>query len=433
LNRPWGRVGLWAVVGSHALTDFYFGAVAATLPYFVTQANYSYTDIAGLALALTAVASVAQPGFGYLADRFRLRWAIPACIGATAVSMSLASSMVDAYAVVWVMIAIAGIASAGYHPPATIAIRELAPDSNAAMSVFAAAGNVGVALGPIAVVVIVGGSGLAASPLLLIPAAVGLVGYGLAARVDPALRQRTDDVPPPAHLVEIPGVEATMLPPAGEPAGHAIGEERGLFTRLVLTMTVWSLAYTATIAFIGLFVIEQFGLSEEAASTPLIVFPASGAVGTLLGGLLADRVGRLATIRVGYVVAASAAILIATAQSPWMAIAATGLLGAGLCLPFAPQLTLAHSYLPRHVGTASGVALGLTSAVAGVVTAILGHVGESHGLRAVFAILAGTLVAGLCGALFLRDPGRLPSVDASADAVLRHRPDVESTELDRAR
>lgn len=433
MNRPWRRVGLWAVVGSHVLTDFYFGAVAATLPYFVTQANYSYTDIAGLALALTAVASVAQPGFGYLADRFRLRWAIPACIAVTAVSMSLASAMVDTYALVWVMIALAGIASAGYHPPATIAMREVAPDSNAAMSVFAAAGNLGVALGPVAVVVIVGGSGLGASPLLLIPAAIGLVGYGLAARVDPALRQRTDRTPLSAHLIEIPGVEAALLPSSDEPGGHASRDERGLFTRLCLTMTVWALAYTATIAFIGLFVIEQFGLSEEAASTPLIVFPAAGAAGTLLGGVLADRVGRLATIRAGYVVAASAAVLIATAQTPWVAIAATGLLGAGLCLPFAPQLTLAHSYLPRHVGTASGVALGVTSAIAGVVTAILGHVGEAHGLRAVFAILAGTLVAGLCGALFLRDPGRHSLAGASADAVRRHRPDLVTTELDRAR
>jgi FSR family fosmidomycin resistance protein-like MFS transporter len=50
------------------LADFYVGAVGATLPYFVTKANYSYADIAGLALAQTTTASIAQPGFGLLAD-----------------------------------------------------------------------------------------------------------------------------------------------------------------------------------------------------------------------------------------------------------------------------------------------------------------------------------------------------------------------------
>jgi FSR family fosmidomycin resistance protein-like MFS transporter len=98
--------------------------------------------------------------------------------------------------------------------------------------------------------------------------------------------------------------------------------------------------------------------------------------------------------------------MIAGAPSPWVAIAATGLLGAGLFLPFAPQLTLAHSYLPGHVGMASGIALGVTSAVGGGVSAVLGHVGEAWGLRVVFVILTGSLVAGLCCALFLHDPER---------------------------
>jgi FSR family fosmidomycin resistance protein-like MFS transporter len=156
VDRSWSRPGFWAIIGSHVLADFYVGAVGATLPYFVTKANYSYADIAGLALAQTTTASIAQPGFGLLADKYRLRWAVPACIAATGLCMSLSTLRPTEYVVVWLLIAAAGLASAGYHPPATMVVRELAPGSNVAMSFFAAAGNSGVALGPLAVVAVVG-------------------------------------------------------------------------------------------------------------------------------------------------------------------------------------------------------------------------------------------------------------------------------------
>ena len=190
MNRLWSRPGLWAVVGSHTLADFYIGAVEATLPYLVTRAHYSYAAIAGLSLAMTGVASISQPGFGFLADKHRLRWAVPACIAVTGLCASLAAADPNQYLYVWVMIALAGMASAGYHPPATVIVREIAPGSNVVISVFAAAGNLGVALGPLAVVAVVGPMGLSATSWLIVPGALGLALYLLAGRQHYVLRQR---------------------------------------------------------------------------------------------------------------------------------------------------------------------------------------------------------------------------------------------------
>ena len=66
------------------------------------------------------------------------------------------------------------------------------------------------------------------------------------------------------------------------------------------SMTVWQLCFIATSTFIGVFLIREFGASNSAASLPLALLPAAGAGGTLLGGWLADRAGRVAVIRVGY-------------------------------------------------------------------------------------------------------------------------------------
>lgn len=424
VSRSWGRPGLWAIVGSHVLADFYIGAVVATLPFLVTEAGYSYAQIAGLALALTAVASIAQPGFGVLADCYRLRWAVPGCIAVTGICMSLSTLASDHYPAVWAMIALAGVASAGYHPPATLVVRDIAPGSNTTLSVFAAAGNLGVALGPIAVVLVVGVGGLQATPLLMVPGVAGLALYALAASHDDVLQQRARVDPgvgdpgraATADRLEVAGVEAAVLSP---PCTERL-DRWGMFARLLVPMTAWQVSFTATSAFVGVFVIDEFGASKATASLPLTLFPAAGAAGTLMGGWLADRIGRLAVIRLGYSLALAGAVAMTLAPSAWLTIVATCLVGGGVFMPFAPQLTLAHSYLPRRVGAASGLSIGLTSALGGVITAALGHVADTTGLRMVFTLMAACLAVGVAGAFALRDPKSLPhprAVRASAGPV----------------
>lgn len=427
MNRLWSRPGLWAVVGSHTLADFYIGAVEATLPYLVTRAHYSYAAIAGLSLAMTGVASISQPGFGFLADKHRLRWAVPACIAVTGLCASLAAADPNQYLYVWVMIALAGMASAGYHPPATVIVREIAPGSNVVMSVFAAAGNLGVALGPLAVVAVVGPMGLSATSWLIVPGALGLALYLLAGRQHDVLRQRIRPKPAAAapsggggaRLLAVPVVEAGT----GEHA-PGDGEESdcwGWFGLLMASMTVWQLCFIATSTFIGVFLIREFGASNSAASLPLALLPAAGAGGTLLGGWLADRAGRVAVIRVGYAGALCGAVAIAVAPAAWVAVIGTCVLGAGIFLPFAPHITLSHSYLPRRIGAASGISIGVTSAIGGLMSTGLGHLADASGLRVVFVILAAALAVGIVVGFTLRDPvprKRAMTGEGTADALV---------------
>lgn len=91
--RTRNRLGLWALTATHAANDFYTGAVAALLPFFVLHAEYSYAAVAGITLAATALSSVAQPMFGYLSDRYGMRY-LPNRIGmASGVTLGLALSL----------------------------------------------------------------------------------------------------------------------------------------------------------------------------------------------------------------------------------------------------------------------------------------------------------------------------------------------------
>lgn len=378
------RLALWALTATHAGNDFYTGAVAALLPFFVLHAEYSYAAAAGITLAATALSSVAQPMFGYLSDRYGMRWMSLAGLLAAGAGIALSGIVADSYAAVWIVVAISGIGVAAYHPAATMEARELGGATSGSMSLFSVGGNVGVALAPSAVILVVGTFGLSGSGFLIIPAVVlGLV-YVLVSR---------------RHLFS----RALPAERAAAATQVSISDDWRAFMWLTAVLATWSVAYVGTSTFIPLYSIQRFDVTTGYASIALSVFPAAGAVGTLAGGWLADRFGRLRIVRTGYLLAAVSTIAIVFAPSPVVVIIATAVLGTSLFLPFAAQITLSHSYLPNRIGMASGVTLGLTLSLGGLVSPLLGSIADQTSLQTVFMIVAALLVAGFALSFILKE------------------------------
>ncbi|GGD41917.1 MAG: MFS transporter [Gordonia sp. (in: high G+C Gram-positive bacteria)] len=382
--RTRNRLGLWALTATHAANDFYTGAVAALLPFFVLHAEYSYAAVAGITLAATALSSVAQPMFGYLSDRYGMRWMSLAGLLAAGAGIALSGIFADSYAAVWIVVAISGIGVAAYHPAATMEARELGGGTSGSMSLFSVGGNVGVALAPSAVILVVGTFGLSGSGFLIIPAVVlGLVYVLVSWR---HLFSRT------VAAERAPAVTKVSIP-----------DDWRAFLWLSAVLATWSVAYVGTSTFISLYSIQRFDVTTGLASIALSVFPAAGAVGTLAGGWLADRVGRLRVVRTGYLLAAISTIAIVLAPSPVVVIIATAILGTSLFLPFAAQITLSHSYLPNRIGMASGVTLGLTLSLGGLVSPLLGSIADQTSVQSVFVIVAVLLVAGFALSFILKE------------------------------
>jgi FSR family fosmidomycin resistance protein-like MFS transporter len=369
------------------MNDFQTGAVAALLPYLVSERHYDYAAAAGITLAATSLSSVSQPLFGYLCDRFSLRPLVLIGLFVAAAGVAAAGLASGSYWLTWLVVALSGIGVAAYHPPATMAAREAGGGTNRSMSIFSVGGNVGVALAPPAVGLTVGLAGLNATPLLLIPtiavAAIYLLTH--AARRSPA-----DGVPASTHA------ERTAAAPAARDAW-------GPFAWLMVIVSFWSIAYVGTTSFVALYSIQEFGVATTTASVALTVFPAAGAVGTLTGGVLADKYGRRTIMRIGYLLAALGAAAIVGAPNVVVVIIAAGVLGWALFLPFALHVTLSHAYLPRHIGTASGITLGLSTTLGGLFTPVLGAVADHTSVSAVFVIIAAALGLGLGCSLFVRE------------------------------
>ncbi|GLY77045.1 MFS transporter [Actinoallomurus iriomotensis] len=350
------------LVGTHVVDDLYQGAVPALLPFLVAERHYGYAQATGITLAATFLSSILQPGFGVLTDRRRAPWLVGAGLLTAGVGIGLCG-LGGGYWTTWFAVALSGVGVAAYHPEAARAARQAAGASAQGMSVFAVGGNAGIAVAPLIAAPILGATGLAGTPLLALPAVV--TALVLAA----AWRSRE---PAPAR---------------GRAAGDAATDDWRAFGWLTVVVMCRSVAYFGISSFLALLLIHRFGLSKGAASAALTVFTGTGAVGTVLGGRLADRAGRLRAVRTGYVLTVPGLLGLLFAPDPAVAFAAAFVLGLGLYVPFAVHTTLGQEYLPGRIGTASGVTLGLAVSVGGMVAPLLGLVADAYGIRTALALL----------------------------------------------
>jgi FSR family fosmidomycin resistance protein-like MFS transporter len=81
-------------------------------------------------------------------------------------------------------------------------------------------------------------------------------------------------------------------------------------------------------------------------------------------------------------------------------------MGVGICVvgTFGVTMVLSQLYLPRHVGMASGLSVGLAMGIGGVAAVILGAVADAIDLRAALTISAVAPLLGVVVAMRLPRP-----------------------------
>lgn len=378
-----GQLGF--LTGTHLVNDLYQGAIPALLPFLMVERHYSYVAVSGLAFASSGVSSLFQPLFGVLSDRSPRTWLVP--LGFTTAALGVVTALlVDSYPLTWICIALAGIGIAAYHPPATSAARAAGGSSQRAMSVFSVGGTVGGALAPPLVTLVIGSAGFGGGWLLAVPAAVVLVLWVLKG---PWMR----------HKGYVP---APPLVTRGAGAAGLVDDWRS-FGRLIAVVVGWSVPFVTVTAMVSLHVQRDLGQSATAGALVLTCFTASGAAGTLLGGWIGDRRGRMTSVRLGYSTAFVALLGIAFVPSFPLLVVCAAVFGASMFLPFAAQVTLAQDYLPTRPGTASGLTLGVAMAAGGLCSPAFGWLADRSGLPTVFYVLCALFLVPLVTALRLPD------------------------------
>lgn len=375
------RRGIALMTSAHVVDDLYQGAVPALLPFLVQQRHYSYTAVAGLTLAATVLSSVAQPAFGWWADRGPRRWLIPVGFLTAASGIALAGFTPN-YGLTWLVIALAGLGVAAFHPEAARAARQAAGDNNRAMSVFAVGGNGGVALGSIVATPVLLVAGLHGTALLIAPAIVMAV--LIVTRLDSVLD---------GHPTSARGLRS-----------RSGADDWPAFFKLTGVVITRAILFAGVTSFIALYFIHRLKTSTGVGNAALTTFLVAGAAGTLLGGWIADRTERLTAVRLGFAVTLPMMIGLVLAPNVAVAFVFTALAGLGSFIPFGVFVMLGQDYLPNRIGTASGLTVGLATSVGGLFTPPLGWLADHTSLRLMLSTLIVLPAIALGISLFMHDP-----------------------------
>ncbi|MDQ0784876.1 FSR family fosmidomycin resistance protein-like MFS transporter [Streptomyces sp. B3I8] len=336
--------------------DVYQGSVAALVPFFVAERDYTYAAASVIVLAASLLSSVVQPLFGALTDRHAIPWLLPASTVLGGLGVAL-SGVGGSYTLTLVFVALSGIGVAAYHPESARIARAASKGSHSSMGWFSLGGNVGFAAAPVLVTAVIATGGLRFSPLLILPALIGSV------LTLPVLR----------------ALEKT--PSAGKGATAAEGQnDWASFILLSLAVVCRSVVFVGMSTFVAFHVREQTGGGTSAGTAALFVLYLGGAVGTLLGSRLAHRWDRVTVVSTSYLitVAAVAGVVFVPGPAIYLFVALTSV---GLYVPFSLQVTLAQDYLPTRVGTASGITLGLMVSVGGLTSPLIGSIADATSLR----------------------------------------------------
>jgi FSR family fosmidomycin resistance protein-like MFS transporter len=374
------RRGMAVLSLAHVFDDINQSFLPALLPFLVLQRGFSNEKAAFLMLAASVASSVVQPAIGYLADRRSIPWLIPIGMFFAAAGVAVAGVM-PSYVGIIVVVTISGIGVAAFHPEAARYANYVSGDRKATgMSFFAVGGNVGFALGPIVATPLLLAFGPAGTMFVLIPAAIWVV----------------------VLFVELPRMRTFVPPKRTKKIG--VGEDRwGHFALLTTFIVVRSIAFVGIITFVPLYAIRVVHASVPQANGALAALLVCGAVGTIVGGRIIDRIGRIPVLLISMFSAAPllVALILATSRGGPFAIVACIAIAGLFGLLFIPSQTafvvLGQEYLPNHLGIAAGVSLGLAISLGGAAAPLLGLLGDRSGLTATMwanvglILIAGTL------------------------------------------
>lgn len=172
---------------------------------------------------------------------------------------------------------------------------------------------------------------------------------------------------------------------------HKVIQAFAILVILVFSKYVYLSSMTSYYSF---YLIRYHHFTVTHAQYYLFVLLFAGAVGTLLGGPVADKVGRRNVIWFSILGTAPFSILLPYANMGWSLVflACIGLI---LFSAFSIIVVYAQELVPGKVGMVSGVFFGLAFGVGGLGSAVLGGVADSHGVASVMHICAFLPLIGL--------------------------------------
>ncbi|KRU15241.1 MULTISPECIES: MFS transporter [Bacillus] len=350
----------------HMLNDTLQAVIPAMFPILERSMGLTFTQLGLIAFTLNMVSSVMQPAIGWYTDKRPMPYALPIALFSSAVGI-FGLAFAPSFATILLCVVFIGLGSAIFHPEGSrVANMAAGPRRGLAQSIYQVGGNTGQAFAPlIAALMLVplGQSGVAWFTIVGMMA-VGFLLYisrWYAGRLQ-TIRAQAKKAPAKAARSELHRKSAlTAL---------------GIIVFLIFARSWYGNAISNFYAF---YAIERYGLTIKESQTYIFLFLILGAIGTFLGGPLADRFGKKTVILISLLASFPLALLLPFA-GPVFAYVLLGLIGVILTSSFSVTVVYAQELFPGKIGTMSGLTVGLAFGMGAIGSVALGSFIDAFGL-----------------------------------------------------
>ncbi len=379
------RRNLFLLTTAHVFNDMNQGAIPALIPFIVSAQGLNYIGAAGITVASTLISSLLQPLLGLTSDRKPIPWLIPLGIFIGGAGVAL-SGLMNTYNLILAVLLLSGIGTAAFHPEAYRFANYFSKRQTATgMSIFSVGGNLGFALGPLALTFCILHWGLNGTAFLILPALIMSAIY----------------------LLDLPRLH--NLRNAVQIASQA-GEKSDwqAFILLLMIIVVRSMAYYSLSTFVPLFLINFRHLSTPLANSSLTVMSVASVFGALVGGALADRWGHK---RVLFILALtiSLSIFLFVQSASWLLFVFLAVASGALAASFTISMVMGQYYGRTNIGLSSGLTTGLAIGLGGISAPLFGLLADSIGLSTTLYLNA--LLPLLAALIVLKLPNQFTPTD----------------------
>lgn len=373
---------------AHLLNDSLQAVIPAMFPILEKSLGLTFTQLGLIAFTLNIVASVMQPVIGMYTDKRPKPYALPIGLMSSMIGMAILAFAPNFYTILLSVLFI-GIGSATFHPEGSrVAFLAAGPRRGFAQSIFQVGGNAGQALAPLI------------TALILVPLGqFGAIWFTLVAFLAVLF------------LLYIARWYKEKLHILAQNGNNQKEEQQRKAPRRALTVAVILLVtivfvrswYHSAIAnFYAFFAIDTFSISIAKAQLFIFVFLFSGAVGTFLGGPLADRFGKRNVILLSFIVPAPLALLLPFVPY-YVALVVLGLIGLFLLSSFSVAVVYAQELIPGKIGTMSGLIVGFAFGMGAIGAVVFGSVIDLFGITKTMIVVAFLPIIGLLAAFLPAD------------------------------
>ncbi|MDW8240230.1 MAG: MFS transporter [Acidobacteriota bacterium] len=366
----------------HLVNDAYSSTIYPLLPLLAAQLRLSEVQVFFLVPTLSLTAAFLQPLYGFISDRYSRRMFAVLGPAVTGIFMSLIG-VASSYWLLLLCLFFGGIGGGAFHPQAASLVSQSGGERRrVAVSIFTSAGTLGVAIGPLMIAYVVGDNDLSKT--------VSIIGFGVIISLFlylycPPMKQSPGDRPKT-------GFDLSFLTNAGA---------RGPLIVLYAVSLSRASLHLLIANFLP-FILRDQGYSLQAIGGAMSAFLLAGALGSFLGGALAERFGERKL---------NALSGLLTTVFICFGLFLPGILGltlfllgtASLMSVIAVNVTQAQELAPSHTSTVSAMLMGFVWGVGSLSVPLIGPFAATWGFRPVLLVMAvGPLLTGLW-ALKLRE------------------------------